>query len=285
MRIDRRTFAALCTSTAALSALAGRGLSGLRLGVTDWNLRLTGKVEAVEIAKRIGFEGVEVSLGRQVSDGKLPLDDTGKIAAYKQAFAQHSFRPAGTCLDVLHVHYLKSDPLGERFVSDGVRITKQLGARVMLLPFFGKGAIEAQGEQERVGDVLRNVAPEAERAGIILGLEDTISAEANVRIMDRARSAAVKTYYDVGNSTRAGFDPVREIEWLGRKRICQFHLKDNPGYLGDGSIRFPDVLRAISRIGFEGFANLETDSPSKQVEPDMKRNHAFIRKLMAEVGS
>ena len=41
--------------------------------------------------------------------------------------------------------------------------------------------------------------------------EDTISAEDNVRIVDRAQSKAVLVYYDLGNSTIAGFDPVN---WL-----------------------------------------------------------------------
>ena len=81
---------------------------------------------------------------------------------------------------------------------------------------------------EYTGDALRDLAPEAEKADVILGLENTISAEDNVRIMDRARSKNVLVYYDVGNSTNNGFDVVKEIRWLGKDRICQIHLKDNP---------------------------------------------------------
>src|SRR5437867_4086453 len=36
----------------------------LKLGVTDWNLKLEAKPTAVEFAKSIGFDGVEISLGR-----------------------------------------------------------------------------------------------------------------------------------------------------------------------------------------------------------------------------
>jgi sugar phosphate isomerase/epimerase len=132
-----------------------------------------------------------------------------------------------------------------------------------------------------VAGVLKELAPEAEKAGVTLGLEDTISAEDNVRIMQRAGSPAVKVYYDVGNSTGGGFDVVKEIRWLGAQRICQMHLKDNPHYLGEGSIDFPAVMKAITDIGFEGFANLETDCPSKSVENDMTRNLKFIRALLA----
>jgi sugar phosphate isomerase/epimerase len=69
------------------------------------------------------------------------------------------------------------------------------------------------------------------------------------------------------------------MTWLGAKRICQFHLKDNPHFLGEGKIDFPAVMRTIASLGFNGFANLETDSPSKSVPDDMKRNLAFVRGL------
>jgi len=262
---------------------ADNPLAGLKIGVTDWNLRQTGKLESVALAKSLGFEGVEVSLGRKVLDNRLPMDDAALQDQYLAEAARLGMRLAGTCLDVLHVNYLKNDKLGQKWVADGIPITKKLKARVMLLPFFGKGALETKQEMDYVGDVLRELAPEAEKAGILLGLEDTISAEDNVRIMERTRSRAVLTYYDVGNSTRAGFDPAKEIRWLGKDRICQFHLKDNPHYMGEGTIDFPGVIRAIAGLGgFQGFANLETSAPSQSIEQDMKRNLSYIRNLLLQ---
>lgn len=266
------------------SAGAALGLQAksfpFRLGVTDWNLRLTGKVEAVALASSIGFEGVEVSLGRKPVDDKLPLDNPELQQQYLAAAKKHGMRLAGTCLDILHVNYLKNDKLGQKWLADAIPVTRNLNAKVMLLPFFGKGALETQQEKDYVGDVLRELAPEAEKAGIVLGLENTISAEDNVRIMERSRSKAVLTYYDVGNSTRQGFDVVKEIRWLGNKRICQIHLKDNPHYLGEGKIDFPAVLKAIREIDFKGFANLETSCPSSSVEADMKRNLTYLRRIL-----
>src|SRR5205085_3320394 len=121
----------------------------------------------------------------------------------------------GTCVDRLHDNGLKSDKLAVRWVLDSIRLTHDLGVDVLLLPLFGKWAIETLAERDYVGDVLRDLAPEAAKAGVILGLEDTISAEDNVRIMDRSRSKNVLVYYDVGNSRKNGFDVVTEIRWLG----------------------------------------------------------------------
>jgi sugar phosphate isomerase/epimerase len=128
---------------------------------------------------------------------------------------------------------------------------------------------------------LREIAPAAERAGVVLGLEDTISARDNVRIMERAKSPAVLTYYDVGNSTRNGFNVVEEIRWLGRDRICEVHLKDNPHFLGEGAIDFPAIVAALTDIGYTGWAQLETDSPTKSIEADMGRNLNYVRRLVS----
>ena len=278
MALSRRSL--LTAGAAAFSLPAWTRARDLKIGVTDWNLRLTGKVEAVETAARLRFDGVQVSLGRKPVDGKLPLDDTVVQQQYLTASKIRKIPLDGTCLDILHVNYLKNDKLGAKWVADSIPITKKLNARVILLPFFGKGALTTHEEMDYVGDVLREIAPEAERAGVLLGLEDTISAEDNVRIMDRAKSPAVLTYYDVGNSTENGFNVVQEIRWLGKNRICQFHLKDNPHYLGEGKIDFPPVIKAIEDIGYRGFANLETSCPSNSVDDDMTRNLHFVRRLV-----
>src|SRR5260221_8671331 len=270
--------AALWPRERLLAYAANKGVR-FKVGVTDWNLKLEGKAEAVELAKRIGFDGVQISIGKGTD--RLPLSDPALQQTYLAESKRVGLPLASLCLEVLHRNYLKNDPLGQRWVADAIPIARAMGVKVILLPFFGKGALETPAEMDHVGDALREVAPAAEKAGVILGLEDTISAADNVRIMERAKSPAVLTYYDVGNSTEGGFDVVKEIRWLGKDRICQFHLKDNPHYLGEGKIDFPGVMRAIAEIGFTGYANLETDAPSKSVNADLSRNLAFVRKLMA----
>jgi hypothetical protein len=181
MNISRRVFLG---SVAAARLLAASQSQGPKIGVTDWNLKKTGDLDAVPLAKSLGFDGVQVSLGRKPVDGRLALENAEIQAQYIARAKQQNIALAGTCLDILHVNFLKNDKLGQKWVADGIPITKTLNAGVMLLPFFGKGALETQPERDYAADALKEVAGEAERAGILLGLEDTISAEDNVRIMD-----------------------------------------------------------------------------------------------------
>jgi L-ribulose-5-phosphate 3-epimerase len=291
MRITRRKFIGIGAAAAAgagslrLWTPVGRcRASGVqfKIGAPDWSLRQEAKVESLALAKKIGFDGVQISLG--VSAQGLPLSD----AAIQRAFLDESRRVGipitSVCLNILHRNYLKSDPLGRRWVAESIPIAKSLGVKVILLPFFGRGALITTAEMDYVGDALREIAPAAERAGVILGLEDTISARDNVRIIERAKSPAVMVYYDVGNSTLGGFDIIEEIRWLGRDRICEVHLKDNPHFLGQGKIDFAAVVDALAGIGFSKWAQLETDCPTGSVENDMAANLEFIRGIMSRQG-
>lgn len=282
LKITRRKFlgSALAAGLCSRSSFAQQ--EKLRIGVTDWNLHLGANPEALPMAANLGFEGVQISFGRTLVDGEMPADNPEVIARYLALSRQYKIPIDGTCVDKLHDNGLKSDPLAAKWVLDSIRLTRALDTKVLLLPFFGRWALQTKEEMDYAGDALRDLAVEATKAGVILGLEDTISAEDNVRIMERSQSSSVLVYYDVGNSTVAGFDPVKEIRWLGKSRICQFHLKDNPHYLGEGSIQFLPIMRAIRDIQFSGYANLEADAPSKQLEADMRRNLAFIRNVMAQ---
>ena len=279
MRVTRRMF--IGTGFAALPALAAQRGVKLRLGVPDWSLGQSAKIEAIPLAAKIGFEGVQISLGI-ATDGVLPLGDPARQKAYLDE-ARRAGIPLTSCrVEMLHRNYLPSrDPLAPKWIAQAIPIAKALGFKVILVPFFGDGAIKTPEEMDYVGDVLRELGPQAEKTGVVLGLEDTISARDNVRIMERSKSPAVLTYYDVGNSSQNGFNVVEEIRWLGRERICEVHLKDNPHYLGEGKIDFVAVLDALADIGFREWAQLETSNPTKNVEADMRRNLAFIRKLMA----
>src|SRR5260370_21783476 len=118
MKISRRSFfqagAVIAAGSRLLPAAPPRGL---KIGVTDWNLQQAGKVEAVALAHRIGFDGVEVSLGRKPVDGKLPLDNAELQAQYLAAAKEQGIALAGGCLHIRHTNYLQNDQLGQKCVA------------------------------------------------------------------------------------------------------------------------------------------------------------------------
>lgn len=276
----RDSLKTLAAGAATLNLFAAKKLD-VRIGSMAGSLPQGTPDEIFAAAKRVGIQGVEFNIGRDPVDGNLPLFDPAKQKEYTDAARKHGLAIAGVVLDVFHRHYLKNDPVAETFIDRGIQTAKNMKASVLLLPFFGKAALTNRDEMGRIADIVKQHAPAAKSAAVLLGLENTISAEDNAWILDRIGSPAVKVYYDIGNSTNNGFDTPKEIRWLGGKRICQIHIKDR-GYLGEsGKIDIVENLRAIKDSGYKGWINFETSSPSKDREADLKKNFEILRKSMA----
>lgn len=237
--------------------------------------------EVFAAGKRVGLQGIEFDIGRNPVDGNLPLFDPDRQKLYLDAARANDMSIAGVVLDVFHRHYLKNDPAAVTFIDRGIQTARAMKANVLLLPFFGKAAMTNRDEMGYVADIVKEHAGTAQKAGVLLGLEDTISAEDNAWMLDRIGSPAVKVYYDIGNSTNNGFDTPKEIRWLGGKRIAQIHIKDK-GYLGEsGKIDIVENLRAMIDAGYKGWLNFETSSPTKDKEADLKRNFEILKKAIA----
>jgi len=273
--LTRRGFLAATAAAAAVAEPKYR----LEIGVMDGVVGKPGSPDAVALAKSFGLAGLQVTLG-QPKDGALPLEDLALESRFIAESKRLGVPLDATYIDVLHVNCLKSDPLAPKWVSRGIEITKRLNARILMTVFFGKCSVLNRQEADTVASLFKELAPEAEKAGVILGFENLLTAEESARVLDRVGSRALQVYYDVGNATNmVKVDAPREIRWLGRARICQFHFKDK-GYLGQGQVSFAAVLRAIRDIGFTGYANLETSAPSGAMEADLRRNVEYLRGAM-----
>ena len=82
--------AALWPRERLLAHAASKGVK-FKVGVTDWNLKQEGKPAAVELAKKIGFDGVQISIGKGTD--RLPLSDPAH-----QSGARKTFRKPGPAI-------------------------------------------------------------------------------------------------------------------------------------------------------------------------------------------
>ena len=260
---------------------AAQTTNKIRISACDWSMRATGP-EGLEIAKKVGLDGLEISPG-DVAD-KLQIADPEYRKKYKEAMQKTGIVVSSIAMGMLNNYPLASDPRGPAWLDQTIEATKDLGANVILLAFFGKGDLRT-GNDLKKADVdavvarVKEAAPKAKEAGVFLGIENTLSAEQNLAIIDRVKSDMVRVYYDIGNSTGSDYDVPAEIRLLG-DRICQIHFKDGNHYLGEGDVKMDPVAEAINAINYKGWIVLETGSPSKDRDADFKKNADFVRKLM-----
>ena len=255
------------------TTLLGAGLGGgirdvfaagrFNIGACDWSIGMRGKTGAMALARQLGLDGAQVSMGSVESDLHLRQPDVQR--SYRDAAEAAGVRVGGIALDVLNQVPYKSDPRTEQWVSDSIDVARALNARVVLLAFFDRGDLrdDADGQAEVIRR-LKRVARKAEERGVILGIESWLSARDHLRIIDAVGSASVQVYYDVANSTERGYDINAEIRELGRARICEFHAKENGFLLGQGKIDFPAVRKAMDDIGYSGWIQIEGAVPKGQ---------------------
>lgn len=249
-----------------------------KIGACDWSIGELADPEALQVARRIGLEGVQVSLGTAADD--MHLRQPHVQDRYREACRATGLAIGSLAIGELNNVPYKKDPRTIEWVSDCIDVLVQLDVNVALLAFFGAG--DLKGDKIGTDEVvrrLREVAPKAEKAKVVLGLESLLSAEECADIVQRVGSDAVKVYYDVANSEKMGYDIYREIRWLGRQNlICEFHAKENGFLLGQGRIDFDKVRAAIDDIGYSGWINIEGAIPAgAAMQPSYEANLRYLR--------
>jgi sugar phosphate isomerase/epimerase len=279
--LTRRSALQGALSFAGLAALASH--ERLRVGMMDVILGYPSDPDAFAVAERIGFNGIQVMLGKSTGPNQLVLSDPKLQQRILRSSIDHHVAITSTYLDILHRDCLQSNDLAKTWVRGSIRITKALNAGIVELAFFFKCGLNNPADIEGLVHALRELAPEAEREGVVLGIENTLSAEDNVRILDRVGSPAVKVWYDIGNSTNIGhFDVPKEIRFLGRERICQIHIKDKV-YLGSGDVNVKACLEAIHDIRYTGWCVFETAAPTGDRVADAEKNLKIFRQIESSV--
>lgn len=289
MKLNRRGFLGRAVAGLTLATWArsfgAESASRFRIGACDWSIGKTADPAALEVAKDIGLDGVQVSLGTLANDMHLRRVEVQQ--RYRDAAKKTGMEVLSLAIGELNSIPYKSDPRTIPWVSDSIDVCRAMGCRVILLAFFYRNDLrDDPGGMDEAVRRLKEVAPKAEKAGVILGIESWLSAEDSMRLIDRVGSPAVKVYYDVANSTERGYDIFKEIRWLGKKgQICEFHLKENGALLGKGRIDFQKVRGAIDDIGYRGPMQIEgAVPPGGELIPSYVANRKFLRDLFPAKG-
>jgi len=238
----------------------------------------------LKAAREAGLDGVQIPL--HLDGDQLDVAKPNTRAAYHRQMKETGLPICALMMGLLNSYPLASDPRGPAWLDQAIDAAKDLGAKVILVAFFGKGDLRAadgkikQAEVDVVVERLRAAAPHAQRAGVVLAIENYLDARQNLEILRRVGSDAVQVYYDVYNTgiTR-GYDVPGEIRLL-KGRIAQFHFKNGPQFLGQGKLQLEPILAAMKEVGYQGWIVLETSSPTNNPIADARRNGAYVRKLL-----
>jgi len=238
-------------------------------------------------AAAAGFDGVELGVKGDYAATEL-WSAEGRRALVQRA-QEAGAEIASLCLHALW-QFSFAHPDGtvrataQKITTSAIRFAAELGVSAILVPVTPGPEVGPEEGTRRWIEEMKKCAPVAEEHQVRLGLENVgrgygKSAAELCHLTDAVGSPGVGVYYDVGNATAFGHDPVEEIHQLG-ERIVQVHVKDWGGgpLLGEGQVKLAESIAALRDIGYDGYLVLETpatDNPRRAAE----HNGAFVRKL------
>ncbi|NLX54213.1 MAG: sugar phosphate isomerase/epimerase [Planctomycetaceae bacterium] len=284
MNITRRAFLTHTTAALAGTTLLTQ-VQPVSAVTAKTQIQVGTCVNDLAQARQAGLDGVEVGVGDAAD--RLAIADPQVRARYKELMEQTGLPICSLMMGLFNGYPLASDPRAAAWIEQSIDAAQDLGARVILLAFFGHGDLLDAHEQVKHADVdaaverIKAAAPRAQDAGVILGIENYLNGEQNERILDRINHESVQIYYDVYNTgTTKRHDVPADIRRL-QGRIAQFHFKNGDKYLDDEKAKFEPIAATIREINYRGWIVLETSSPSQDAVADAKRNGDYVRKLFA----
>jgi len=260
----------------------------VRVGMTDWNLGQRGDISKIALAREIGLDGIQVSL-QFPADGSLALRDPQTQAAFRRAALENGIQICSLAIGSpgksrLPLH---TNPAAGILLTEAVEVARNLGTNNILLPILGDSHIDmtSQSQIDTFVAMMKEVARYAEKYDVVVGIEDWLPAEDDLRLLDAIGSDHVAIYYDAHNivarDARKGReqDIYAEPKMLGR-RISQVHVKNANMLLSTpgGKIDWPRMAQEFYGIGYRGWYVLETNSPTNDIVADTRANIAYVKK-------
>ena len=251
-----------------------------KIGITDWDLRATGRINSFAVAKELGFEGVQVSY---VPEGRDSLAGKTNRLKFLEAVKETGAGIASFCIGALNDRPLATTPEAEGWVEDCLSAMIDMKVDQVLVPFFGNADLtEHEAHLPLVIEKFKRLAPIAGKNKKILAIESYLPAEAHLKLLDAIGSDAVKVYYDVTNSKNKSYDIFHEMELLGKnKLISQIHFKEDRSRLGEGGINFTRVCETLDKIGYNGWVVVEGSTSGDWKESHIA-NAQFVKKLIGK---
>ena len=279
MKLTRRAFVRQASGVFATATLLPNVVKAAQAKMTVGSC-----VVGLDAAKQAGLDGVEVRAGDEAEE--LDIFKGGTRAKYKAQMQATALPVCSIMMGLLNNFPLATDPRAPAWMTQCIDAAKDLGAKTILVAFFGKGDLQSEKKIKEVEfksavQRIRNAAPYAQDAGVTLAVENMLSAEQNLRLLEEIGHDSVRLYYDVFNTGKTQkYDSPAEIRLL-KSRIAQIHYKNGPHYLDEDKPYFEAVSAAIKEINYQGWIVLETSNPSKDSIADARRNGQFVRSLFA----
>jgi sugar phosphate isomerase/epimerase len=259
-----------------------------KIAVCDWMILKRQKLGAFQLTKDIGADGVEVDMGslgeRETFDSPITSDPEVRQQFLDKA-RELGLEISSVAMSGFYAQSFAERPTVPRMTQDCIDTMKLMNVKVAFLPLGVRSDLVKHPElRSNVVERLKLIGKQAEKAGVIIGVETELPAGEQVKLLEEVGSPAIKIYYNFANALQNNRDLIQELRTLGKERICQIHCTNQDGVWlqDDPKINMAKVKETLDAMGWSGWLVIERSrkaSDSRNVKGNFGANTAYLKSI------
>lgn len=249
-----------------------------KVAVVDLMILKRQKLGAFQLTKDIGADGVEVDMGglgnRETFDNQLAKDSVRR--QFLDKAKQLNLEIPSMGMTGFFAQSFAERPTAVKAVTDCINTMKQMNVKVGFLPMGIKGDLfKYPNLRPAIVSRLKEVGKIAENAGVVIGIETSLDAKSELRLLKDIGSPAIKSYFNFQNALDNNRDLEKELQILGTKNIVMIHCTDTDGQWlqNDPKINMEKVKATLDKMGWSGWLVIERSRDTKDVH-NVKWNYS-----------
>lgn len=259
-----------------------------KVAVSDLMILKRQKLGAFQLAKELGADGVEVDMG---SLGKRDtFENQLTNAATRQQFLDKKkelgLEIPSLAMTGFFAQSFADRPTVPRMIQDCVDTMTAMNVKVAFLPLGVECDLQKKPElRSKVVERLKMAGEIAAKAGVVIGLETSLSAAEEVKLLEEVGSPGIRIYFNFANAVKNGRDISGELKTLGKDRICQIHATNEDGVWleNDPKVDLPKIKQTLDAMGWSGWLVIERSRDAKEptnVRKNFTANTAYLKKIL-----
>ena len=258
-----------------------------KVAVCDWMILKRQKIGAFQLASELGCDGIELDMGslgtRDSFDNKLR--ETHFQELFKEKSSEYNIEIASIAMSGFYGQSFVERPNYIDLVKDCLNTMEVMNVQVAFLP-LGTGCDLTKTPEIRPELVkrLKQAGDMAAVKGKIIGIETSLSAAEEVKLLDEINSPGIKIYFKFQNALENNRDLCQELQILGKDRICQIHCTDTDGVTlpNNNRIDMEKVKNTLQKMKWNGWLVVERSRDKddvRNVKKNYSENVAYVKTI------
>lgn len=258
-----------------------------KVAVVDLMILKRQKLGAFQLTKDIGADGVEVDMGglgsRVTFDNKLLIDSVRNQFLNKAK--ELDLEIPSLAMTGYYAQSFCQRPSYVESIQDCINTMTMMNVKVAFLPLGVQcDLVKRPDLRDSVINRLKQIAPLAEKAGVVIGIETALDAQGELQLLKAVGSPAIKSYFNFSNALKNGRDVSAELKILGKDNIVQIHCTDDDGVWLQNNTRLDmkKVKQTLDEMNWSGWLVIERSRDAKDsgnVKKNFGANTAYVKSI------